>query len=325
MDKNIANRITELMSKGYKRKEIVNIIGITINQYKHYQSVYKLNPKKSDCNYMNKEWLEEMYNKYNSATKIGELCGVSAKTISYWRNKLGIPKSDMSNNAKKYTANYNYFEKIDNEHKAYWLGFIMADGCIHQKGEKSFVLTIGLARKDKTHLEKFIKDIDSTHKIYDVTSYNNYTNGEVKNCVFNLNNKKICNDLISLGCKKRKSGHEKIPNIPDDLIRHFIRGFFDGDGCISYYNHVNYSFELCSASKEIMLQIQNILKHVTNDNIPLKKIENGKYNIDFYVIKVANIKKNLAIYSYLFKDSTIYLDRKYERVLHFFKEYSSIT
>lgn len=321
----IAIEIKNLLNQEYKRKDICEILGISVNNYKSIQAKYKLNQIDNTSKlYMNKEWLESMYKKYNSAQKIAEICNVKSKTITAWRKKFEIPKCDMSTNAKKYSCNYDYFSVIDTEEKAYWLGFIMADGCVSQKGDNNYITKISLSSKDSNHIYKFLKSIESTHKVWDAQYVNNLTGKLSFSSTISINNTKMAKDLISKGCIKSKTGSERIPNIDKKLIRHFIRGFFDGDGCISFYNNRrNYSFELCSASIEIMIDIKNILEKETGYEINFKKNENGKYSVDFYIMKIMNVKKNLAIYKYLFDNATIYLDRKYERVQTFINSSST--
>ena len=202
----------------------------------------------------------------------------------------------------------------------------MADGCVSIKTENSLTTKIAISNKDKDHLNKFLKSIKGNHPIIDSSYVNNFTDKITYESYIRICNKKMGTDLIKHGCIPNKTGKEYISDtIPKYLIRHFIRGFFDGDGCISYYNNRNnFSFELCSSSIKILEQIKNIINEELNINIDIKNFKDtGKYNVDFYKIKIMNINKNLLIYNYLYKDATIYLDRKYHRVQSFFNKSSS--
>lgn len=136
-------------------------------------------------------------------------------------------------NSKKYTVDENYFETISTPNKAYWLGFLYADGCIlvrERKNSKSYVLEISLREDDILHLEKLKMSLKSNTPIKHKTIKDKY-----KSCRINICNKKICEDLIRLGCTPRKSLTLTFPNeeqVPKKLIPHFIRGYLDGDGCI---------------------------------------------------------------------------------------------
>ena len=288
-------KIQDLLKQGKKRKEITEELNITINQYKGLNKKYKFNISiKEDKPYMNKEWLEQQYRKYESAQKIAEICKCSPKVITYWRKKLGIDRAKINYCLRKYVFDENYFEKIDTPEKAYWLGFIMADGCVNIRTENSKRLYIGLSNKDIQHLEKFKKDIKSDHNILvsDVTT--NYNIGSNKSivCSLTINSVKLCNDLIKYGVIPKKSGKEYISDlIPKEFIRDFIRGFFDGDGSAYYYNGgKNIGFSICSSSLLILEQINDVLKNELDIDKEIIKSNNPIYNVDFYEIKISNKK-----------------------------------
>jgi hypothetical protein len=124
---------------------------------------------------------------------------------------------------KKY--NENYFEKIDTEDKAYFLGLIFADGCIVYDPIKfRYNVLITLHPKDVHILESFIKFIDG-----EMTVWKN-KNREI--CQVSLSGKKIVIDLIKLGAIPNKTFKLNYPKINVKLEKHFLRGYFDGDGCI---------------------------------------------------------------------------------------------
>jgi hypothetical protein len=126
---------------------------------------------------------------------------------------------------KKKKYNENYFETIDSEDKAYFLGFIFADGCITNDVKKyRYQLTIKLHNKDFSILERFIKSIDGEMGIW--------KNKKREMCEVFLSGKKIINDLQTLGVVQNKTFLVKYPQIDEKFERHFLRGYFDGDGCI---------------------------------------------------------------------------------------------
>ena len=117
------------------------------------------------------------------------------------------------------------FEKIDTEEKAYWLGFLYADGSVGSKEDK---IELGLAEKDLKHIEKFKTFMNINNKI----SYREKT----KSYRMSFRSAKCKQDLIDKGCIPKKSLILDFPNenqVPKELQRHFIRGYFDGDGSIS--------------------------------------------------------------------------------------------
>ncbi len=202
---------------------------------------------------------------------------------------------------KRYTINENYFENIDTEEKAYWLGFLYADGYVRMKYERSGELKLKLAIKDKEHIELFKKCLDSTHPIKDVNSKVIVDGREYKSLcsAFSVYNTKLVQDLYKIGCVNVKTFLITIPNIDSELIRHFIRGYFDGDGCIHLTKNSNGA--TCSIiSNEIFINgIKNILGYGN-----IRKCDN------IYVISFGAKENILYFYHLLYDNSTIYLKRK---------------
>ena len=147
--------------------------------------------------YKNKEWLENKINEIGNLTEIGKICGVSGDTIEYWRRKHDISKHIIKR--KKYSVNESFFDIIDTEEKAYWLGFIMADGCICTSNSSSpnNRLSIILNQKDKDHLIKFKKAIDSKAPVREGTVIDKRGFVTYK-AEFRVNSLKMCSTLISL-------------------------------------------------------------------------------------------------------------------------------
>lgn len=125
---------------------------------------------------------------------------------------------------KKYNVNSSYFKDINTEEKAYWLGFLYADGYVRLR--RSGELRLKLKQTDKKHIELFKKCIESTHPIKDSVSIVKYSDNKIsksKSSYISINNTKIVRDLIKLGCVNAKSFIIKLPKLKHDLIRHFIR------------------------------------------------------------------------------------------------------
>lgn len=114
-----------------------------------------------------------------------------------------------------------------------------ADGCVcvsHNKTKtkiKIYLLEITLCEKDRGHLEKFRECIKTDASIKDKTVKLN--NKEYKSVRLSVCCNKMCLDLIKLGCASRKTYIISFPSddiVPERYKRDFIRGYFDGDGCI---------------------------------------------------------------------------------------------
>ena len=157
---------------------------------------------------------------YISIVECAKKYNIGATTLTRYLKANGI--EIKKNNGNKYTYNENYFETIDTEDKAYWLGFIAADGSIVNNGT---ALEIGLSAKDKNHLIKFINNINGDINMLKERT-NTAGNGKTYKTVrVNVCSKKMCNDLFNLGIVPNKSLTLQFPkNIPNSLIKHYLRG-----------------------------------------------------------------------------------------------------
>lgn len=235
-------------------------------------------------NYKNKIWLQEKFDTIGYKTDIAKLCSVSVDTIEYWRKKFNIPKKIMPSKNIKYKCDKNFFLDIDTEEKAYWLGFIMADGYMNKEKTKFGIM---LDIKDVTHLEKFNQTLNSNYPIITRTikDKRGFTSTE---CCIRINSKYMCETLMKNDIYPNKTGNEIIPNsIPYILKRHFIRGYFDGDGSISKISNSRYyRFGLGSCSKNIMDQISHFILNTNGHNI--KYYISNSYSKPFYYFSCNN-------------------------------------
>lgn len=284
--------------------EISKILQITKEQVHSYASSKKL---KKDFEVLKKRdhYFEDCLSKRNSGDyNLKEFLGKEKepKILSedLYKSKYG-----------KYHVNQNYFENIDNEWKAYWLGFLYADGCVilnEKDGKFKYSVSISLKIGDKFHLEKFLNSLQSDAVIKEnKTNYKDYYSAKISIC-----NKKICTDLIKHGCVPRKTFVLKFPDLRKDLIRHFIRGYFDGDGCISINKEKRFVRINIVGNYDMLSSICDIIEKECNINKPVfQPISNGKNNI--YSIQYGNVYSCQKIYNYLYKDCNICLDRKLEK------------
>lgn len=240
-------------------------------------------------------------------------------TISKFLTEIGV-KTTVGNHYRKYHHDENFFEIIDTEQKAYWLGFMYADGWIqdysNRYGQDHFGIT--LADYDEDHLKKFLSDIKATNPIrYDKSKVKL---GQSRLAKVELVSQKTVDDLISQGCLKKKTLILQPPQkVPKELIRHFIRGLFDGDGSIvksggKYYEQYHkYCF---SASFSCIEPIGKWLKEYFGCGSLVK--DNRKEYSYSYNIGGDNVLE--SFYHKLYDDATVYLDRKEERFQEFLRQ-----
>lgn len=122
--------------------------------------------------------------------------------------------------------NRHAFDIVDTPEKAYWLGFIVADGYLN---DNKHMLRIKLGDKDRVHLKKFIKFLNGEKEMLKSEIHNITGNTQWYVSTYS---KEIWQALKNLSVEQGKSGHERIPILPEKLYRDFIRGLWDGDGFI---------------------------------------------------------------------------------------------
>lgn len=222
----------------------------------------------------------------------------------------------MTVHYKRFTTNpdldINFFAKIDSESKAYILGMLYADGSlcpyINKYGNiSSYKLRLRLAQTD----EQIVRDISVAILGYDNVTI---TQRPEKNwqpiAGLQIGNKKIGEDLIKLGCGPNKSSNIRLPTfeqVPQEFYHHFIRGFFDGDGCVGSANKAVASF----TSNEIFCeQLRDFLSK--NANLSFKEFCNRKNGYGSIVICGRDNIYNL--YKYLYKNANIYMSRKNKKM-----------
>lgn len=197
-----------------------------------------------------------------------------------------------------------FFNKINTEEKAYWLGYFYADGNMSKSTNN-----IVLSSIDLDTMVKFKKAIKyqgtikiETHKVYKKQIYK-----------IICTSKQLRRDLFNLGCTPKKSLTITFPSLPSEAIPHFIRGYFDGDGSVGVYKNSNkikncYTLrsEFCSGS---YLFLEQLIQQLPIKNKKIKKDIRKKslYRLNF------SVNDSKKLYEYMYQNATIWLNRKKEK------------
>ena len=225
---------------------------------------------------------------------------------------------------RKYDVNDNYFDTIDNQNKAYILGFLYADGCNY---DERGCFKIDLQEEDRYMLEIFKKELEFQGNITCSFKggYKKFGKEEFlcKPCYgLSIYSKQLSKQLSLKGCVSNKSNIMTFPNeniLPRELQRHFIRGFMDGNGTINYWidnkttNHKKFGLSFCGTT-EIVNSICNIIdnKFDTHSSICSRFPDRDNNNVQSNINGNRNIEK---ILNWIYKDANLYLDRKYNKYL----------
>lgn len=258
-----------------------------------------------------KQALEEYLNTpevERSLTKLGSKYNIKRQILSERFKKWGY---EIVNQQNRCRLNEKAFDNIQSEEQFYWLGFMYADGNISKEGNR---IEVRLSIKDKDHLEKFRKFLNlSTEIRTGVCNGNGF-------CHLSVRNKHMWDTLNSLGCTPQKTLTLQFPNISlfkkKENILHFIRGYVDGDGCLTIYlnaTKTSIRTELSLIGTESFLKSVN--KLFQNKGYIKNKSSEGWDNKAFD-LSFSNVPSR-KIARYLYENATIYLNRKYEKFLEF--------
>ena len=251
-----------------------------------------------------KEKLIECVSKKMSGNQIAkELC-IDYSCVHRWLRKLGLNLPNYHNELK---FDNTVFDTIDTEEKAYWLGFLYADGYV---SKNRTTVELSLKKADIEHLEKFREFLKNKNEVKIGKSKCN--GKEFLRCRLTITDKHFHDTLINKGCIPNKSLILVFPKesifASKDLIIHFIRGYFDGDGCIT-----------CTSKKELEVNIigtkeflSGIKKYCPNSFT--SSFHKNSRHLDsntYFIINARN--KAISFCKLLYNNATIFLQRKYDK------------
>ena len=239
--------------------------------------------------------------KQRCAKNLSEKYDIPSTTLLSWIKKKNIT---IYNKSHQTAVDETVFDSIDTEEKAYWLGFIYADGCIHSNNR----IEVSLSSKDFNHIKKYAKFLGDE-------GYAKLTHHNTK-CRVVFRSKHVYNVLNSYGCSPKKSLTVLFPKESifkhKCLIKDFIRGYVDGDGCLStpYFkaNKKAYACLNCVGTKEFLTTLLTYLPTSKQIKLNLQHKNSPVNCYNFFIWKDV-----IPVITYLYEDSKIYLDRKYNK------------
>ena len=197
------------------------------------------------------------YKQGESLNKIAQRYRTSYQVLSTLLKKHGLILRSHSEEMRRHTCNHSYFHDIDSEDKAYWLGFLTADGCITTGN----CVTLNLAKQDCEHLYKFKKALAATQMV----SANQHA------CSLVICSPQMASDLAIHGIVPNKTFSTRAATVPFELVRHYWRGGFDGDGFIAKSKAV---LTLCGDYEVVIAFQAFVLSHCPVVRAKVLKSEN---------------------------------------------------
>lgn len=310
--------IQELLKNGWSVSKICNEYNLYPNSIKKRikNNDWSCAKKSRENKLTNQEILEikEMVEQDIPISIIAEKFQISEQSIlnRKYNNKWGLRKKQTF----KYEFNENYFDEIDTEEKAYWLGFLMADGFITTKRKRiknnhpineaqSFGITLSIV--DIHHLEKFRKCLNSNHPIHIYKNYNGSFNNGTQTCRLLIGNQHTVDSLKKWGIVENKTFFCKMPLIEEKYKLAFIRGYSDGDGSIYITKTEKFGWNF-TGTKELLTEI---LKTLNKENLKMEQRWPERNNNNWSVTIYGKVQV-LMLLDKIYENATIFLDRKYE-------------
>lgn len=244
--------------------------------------------------------LHDLYwNQKRTIAQIANTYECSPNTISKQFKKLSINTRSSAKDRYncKHTCNIHFFDNIDSEESAYILGFILADGHVSKQSS----LIISLNHKDVDILRKINESLDSNYPITKKSSG--------KYVSLTISSKYLTDKLNDIGLSHNKTYsldfNKVLSNVPSNLIMHFVRGMFDGDGSIAIYKysyfkkhsyHFGYTgrYDVCKYVSELF-------------GLNTKMVDEGN---GIYTCVSSNHKTILSALHSMYDGASIYMDRK---------------
>ena len=304
-------RILNLLSEGKNSEQISLTIFKTKNpiQFNRFCSENNIDLKQYKAfKYMDKEWLAEQLKKYdNSPTILARELNMSLTSVNRYAIEFGLRKPKKSI-ASVNPVNAEYFDEVDNFKKAYWLGFIMADGYTYKTpNREKYELAIKIKSTDIDHLKEFAKDIEFPEEKIVIGS--GKRNGNINYyCQLRTYN----THLVTTIMKKHKIVQNKtyvqcLPDsIPEKCISDFIRGYWDGNGSLR-----KDSWSACTMSYQL---IESFAKYFDKNNIEYttrkELCKSGNY---LHLIRIRN-KSHEDFVKLIYPPEKYALKRKYDLI-----------
>jgi hypothetical protein len=261
-------------------------------------------------NILTKELLEKQLLKFSTLKSISKNIKVSTKTLSKYIKHFSL----VPNKKSKYDCDHNIFSR-DTEESFYLAGFIAADGCIRSVGNSRH-LSICLSKKDKPHLEKIKNALGAENPIHDYLVKNSQKNINWKDMVkseIRISSKQIYSDIQRFNVTERKTKTLTFPEWMKDhpMRHHFIRGYVDGDG--SFFHSIGKNKKV----KQVFFSLRGttvFLKTIRSifekDLVFKERLKEIRMNNGTGVLEYGGNRICKSIAEYLYKDATIYLERK---------------
>ena len=249
----------------------------------------------------------DCYKNHQSLHVVSKMMHCSNQTISDLLKEFNVKQISQAEQHRIYEIDEDYFNIIDTPNKAYVLGILFADGNVSKKGN---YITISLQERDKDVLDALNKEYGGNRKLSFLEYSKKNKNWQNQYCL-TVASKKMHDDIIRQGAMPQKSLNLRFPKyVPDELIRHFVRGYFDGDGNLAKKE------DRCSliSTVDFCEQLADIVSNVLNIHATIMYCH-GREDKTTRTFQIAGKCQVKAFLDWIYEDADIYMERKYSLYL----------
>lgn len=235
----------------------------------------------------------------------GEQIYLLAREYNVWPSRIraAIERHGGQFVSFDYKFNEHAFDALDNEQVCYWLGFIFADGYVAEEGVR-----INIKRSDEQHLHKFKAFLQADQPI--VQSFTSTKGVQHPRSSIMISNRKLAQQLSDLGIQvDRPDPLRAISKIPNDLLCHWFRGMFDGDGCA----HETRRLTFLSQEPILIVLKHELMKRsliAQRPSFPNGPSIHGVSENRIFRLSISGFTQCRRVADYLYQDATVWMERK---------------
>ena len=249
----------------------------------------------------------EVIRLYLSGTAMCQLAKqfhINKSGVSQLLHRRGVEIRPLAIAKRSHSLRDDAFDELTEEAR-YWIGFLMADGCVHGKPEQTPRISLGVAEPDLPHLLRFRRFLGSSHRVYQ--GKGGHCNGYkcLPTCMLTVTSSRLAERLASFGVLPRKSLTAKVEQLESD--RHFWRGAVDGDGWVTLQTTKGYTFPLIGLVGSLQL-VEQFYEFVLSIGCVMKAKPNKQMNI--WCFRTAGTFA-LQMVQHLYADCEVALPRKH--------------
>lgn len=253
------------------------------------------------------------YQSGHGSPRLAKEYGCSKFTVLVNLERLGVPRRDPSSARREYACDHAFFDTVDTEAKAYWLGFIAADGSITEGGN---VLSITLGEQDADHLALFRDALGDPRPIRFYEPGRVCKDGrKMRLARYSVASREMAAGLAVYGVVPRKSQTVPWPALPGELLPHYLRGYIDGDGCFSVSSGKLRTIQFRLVGNEPFLQ--GCAAYLESQGIPRPRVFKHSENCNIYCLCCGGTNRVRKVAELVYAGASVWLGRKRDLVDHF--------